>query len=74
MKIVVELIEVRRITALGSIRLFLEEMPLPKQLLKLYITMISRHSSDNTENKQLVAIALKLLATAWRPLSIQEIA
>ncbi|KIX03675.1 uncharacterized protein Z518_07228 [Rhinocladiella mackenziei CBS 650.93] len=73
-KMVVELIEVRRITALGPMRLFLKEMPLPEQLSKLYATVISRYSSDDTENKELVATALKLLAAAWRPLSIQELA
>ena len=73
-KMVVELIEVRRISALGPMRLFLEEMPLPEQLSKLYVTMISRHSSDDAENKELVATALKLLAAVRRPLSIQELA
>ena len=73
-KMVVELIAVRRIRALGPMRLFLEEMPLPEQLTKLYAAMISRHSSDDSENKELAATALKLLAAAWRPLSIQEVA
>ena len=73
-KMVVELIEVRRIRALGPMRLFLKEMPLPEQLSKLYVTMISRYSFDDPENKELAATALRLLGAAWRPLSIQELA
>ncbi|EXJ89941.1 hypothetical protein A1O3_03008 [Capronia epimyces CBS 606.96] len=73
-KIVVELIEVRGIRAPGPMRRFLEEIPLPKQLSKLYAAVISQCSSDDTENKELIITALKVLAAAFRPLSIQELA
>ena len=39
-KMIVELIEVRGIRALGPMRLFLEEMPLPRQLSKLYDNLL----------------------------------
>lgn len=72
-KMTVELIEVRKIKALAPMRLFLENMSLPGQLSDLYTTLISRYSSDDPENKELAAVALKLLAAACRPLSIQEL-
>jgi len=73
-KMIVELIELRRIRALGPMRLFLEEMPLPKDLSELYTNIVSRCSSDDPENKELASTALKVLAVACRPLSIQELA
>jgi hypothetical protein len=73
-KMVVELIEVRGIRALGPMRLFLKEMPLPGQLSSLYDNLLSRSSSNDPENQELAAMALKLLAVACRPLSIQELA
>jgi hypothetical protein len=73
-KMVVELIEVRGIRAPEPMQFFLKEMPLPRQLSNLYVTMISRQSLDDSENKELVFTALKLLAAVWRPLSIQELA
>ena len=73
-KMVVKLIEVRRISALRPMQLFLKEIPSPRQLSKLYFTIISQQSSDDLENKELVMTALKLLAAVWRQLSIQELA
>jgi hypothetical protein len=73
-KMVVELIEVREIRALGPMRLFLDEMPLPGQLSSLYDTLLLRSSSNDPENQSLAAMALALLAVACRPLSIQELA
>ncbi|RYP45020.1 hypothetical protein DL768_008585 [Monosporascus sp. mg162] len=73
-KMIVELIEVRRIRALGPMQLFLEEIPLPGQLSKLYGTLISRCTSGDTENLELATAALKLLAISRRPLSILELA
>lgn len=72
-KMTVELIEVRKIKALAPMRLFLEDMSLPGQLSDLYTTLLSRNSSNDPENKELAAVALKLLAAACRPLSIQEL-
>ncbi|KAF2703360.1 hypothetical protein K504DRAFT_495505 [Pleomassaria siparia CBS 279.74] len=73
-KMTVELIEVRQIKALAPMRLFLENMSLPGQLSELYTTLLSRNSSNDPENAELAALALKLLAAACRPLSIQELA
>lgn len=74
MKMVVELIEVRKIRALGPMRTFLDQIPLPGQLSELYITLLSRSASDDAENQQLATLALAILAVACRPLSIQELA
>ncbi|KAM0424851.1 hypothetical protein ACHAPT_009907 [Fusarium lateritium] len=73
-KMVIELIEVRGIRAPGPMRLFLEELQLPGQLSGLYATLFSRCSSDDPENKELASTALRILATARRPLSIMELA
>ncbi|KAL5371373.1 hypothetical protein DPSP01_014309 [Paraphaeosphaeria sporulosa] len=73
-KMVVELIEVRKIRALGPMRTFLDEMSLPGQLSSLYVTLLSRSSSNDPENHELAVLALKILAIACRPLSIQELA
>ncbi len=73
-KMIIELIEVRGIRALGPMRLFLEEMPLPRQLSKLYDTLLSRCTSNDPENQKLARTALKLLAVTRRPLSILELA
>ncbi|KAF2000799.1 hypothetical protein P154DRAFT_490976 [Amniculicola lignicola CBS 123094] len=73
-KMVVELIEVREIRALGPMRLFLNELPLPGRLSSLYDTLLLRTSSNDPENQNLATMALALLAVACRPLSIQELA
>lgn len=73
-KMIIELIEVREIKALGLMRLFLEEMPLPRQLSKLYDTLLSRCTSNDSKNQKLARTALKLLAITRRPLSILELA
>ena len=73
-KMVVELIEVRGIRALGPMQLFLEGIPLPGQLSQLYITLLTRSTSNDPGNQELASIALKLLAVTRRPLSILELA
>ncbi|CAN9292594.1 unnamed protein product [Alternaria alternata] len=73
-KMAIELIEVRKIRALGPMRLFLDEMPLPGQLSNLYDKLLVRNSSNDIENQELATIALRLLAVVCRPLSIQELA
>ncbi|KAJ5066004.1 hypothetical protein J3E74DRAFT_424877 [Bipolaris maydis] len=72
-KMTVELIKVRKINALAPMRLFLGNMSLPGHLSELYTTLLSRNSSNDTKNRELAALALKLLAAACRPLSIQEL-
>ncbi|KAK7224785.1 hypothetical protein V2G26_012788 [Clonostachys chloroleuca] len=73
-KMVIDLIEIRGIRALGPMRRFLEEEPLPKGLYELYTTLLSRCTSDDSENGALAHTALKLLAASRRPLSILELA
>ncbi|KAH8659589.1 hypothetical protein BGZ61DRAFT_523502 [Ilyonectria robusta] len=73
-KMIIGLIEVRGIRAPGPMRLFLEELPLPGQLSKLYATLFSQCTSNDPENQELASTALKLLAIARRPLSILELA
>lgn len=73
-KMVIELIEVRRIEALDPMRDFLEEIPLPEHLSKLYVTLLERLTSNDSENQQLASTALTLLAVTRRPLSILELA
>lgn len=73
-KMTVELIGVRKIKALGPMKAFLKDMPLPKHLSELYRTLIAKAAGDDNENQDLAISALKILAAACRPLSIQELA
>ena len=73
-KMVVELIEVRGIRALDPMRLLLEAIPLPEQLSKLYVILLTRSTSNDLGNQELARIALKFLAITRRPLSISELA
>ncbi|KAF2416555.1 hypothetical protein EJ08DRAFT_99133 [Tothia fuscella] len=73
-KMIVALIQIRKIRAPAPMRLFLQDLPLPEQLSKLYITILSRNCSNDPENEVLATLALQLLAVACRPLSIQELA
>ena len=73
-KMIVELIEVRKIRAFEPMRCFLEEIPLPRQLSELYATLLSRYAAHDPENQELSSTALKVLAASHRPLSILELA
>ncbi|KAI9739902.1 MAG: hypothetical protein M1818_004958 [Claussenomyces sp. TS43310] len=73
-KMIIELIEVRGIRALRPMRLFLREIPLPGQLSRLYLALLSRYTSNDPENQELASTALKILAITRRPLSILELA
>ncbi|CZS94644.1 hypothetical protein WAI453_013344 [Rhynchosporium graminicola] len=73
-KMIVELIEVRRIRALEPMRTFLDRMSLPAQLSELYISLLSRCTADDPENRKLVTVALEVLAITRRPLSVTELA
>ncbi|KAF4467462.1 NACHT nucleoside triphosphatase [Fusarium albosuccineum] len=73
-KMVVDLIEVRSIRALGPMRIFLEELPLPEQLSELYTTLFLRCTLNDAGNKELAGTALRILAIARRPLSVLELA
>ncbi|KAF7877700.1 hypothetical protein EAF04_001371 [Stromatinia cepivora] len=73
-KMTIELIEIRGIRALGPMRAFLEEIPQPKQLSKLYANLLSRYTFKDPENQKLAIAALETLAITRRPLSILELA
>lgn len=73
-KMIIELIEVRRIRALDPMRDFLENLPLPGQLSELYVKLFSRYTSNDPENQKIASTALEVLAVARRPLSILELA
>ncbi len=73
-KMMIELIKVRGIREFAPMQLFLEEIPLPGQLSKLYIDLLSRCTSNGPEGHGLAKTALKLLAIARRPLSVLELA
>ncbi|KAI1498957.1 hypothetical protein F5X99DRAFT_391625 [Biscogniauxia marginata] len=72
-KMIVELIEVRRIRAPGPMRTFLESIPHPEQLSELYFSLYSRCTSNDPENQKLATTALQILAIARRSLSILEL-
>ncbi|UPK95413.1 hypothetical protein LCI18_006348 [Fusarium solani-melongenae] len=73
-KMVIELIQTRGIMALGPMRLFLEQVPLPSQLSKLYAMLLSRCTSNDSENERLANQTLAIPAIARRPFSILELA
>lgn len=73
-KMTIELIQIRGIRALGPMRAFLEEIPQPKELSKLYANLISRYTFKDPENQELAIVALEILAITRRPLSILELA
>ena len=52
----------------------MEKTLLPRQLLELYVNLISRCISNDPDSEKLVTIALEVLAITRRPLSILELA
>ncbi|KAL4920386.1 hypothetical protein BDW62DRAFT_16755 [Aspergillus aurantiobrunneus] len=73
-KMIVTLLEVKNIRAIGPMRRFLDNMPLPDQLSHLYKTLLLRCTGNDIENQELASTALKLLAISHRPFSILELA
>ncbi|KAJ5934388.1 hypothetical protein N7466_003935 [Penicillium verhagenii] len=73
-KMIIELIKARRIAAKPAMERFLMEIPFPEKLSDVYMSLFSRCTSDDPENRRLAAAALKILATSHRPLSILELA
>ncbi|KAI1266270.1 hypothetical protein F5Y18DRAFT_25077 [Xylariaceae sp. FL1019] len=70
---VVKLLEVRKITAFGPIRRFLDEVPQPENLYQLYLDLFRRYTSGDSENQELAACAVEILAASRRTLSIGEL-
>ncbi|KAI6778961.1 Vegetative incompatibility protein HET-E-like protein [Emericellopsis cladophorae] len=73
-KMVVDLIQLRRITALESMRRLLVANSLPTELAALYGDIFLRCTTDDPENKKLAGIALTLLAASRRTLRLEELA
>ncbi|KAK8136924.1 hypothetical protein PG984_004864 [Apiospora sp. TS-2023a] len=73
-RMIVDLIEVRGITAMGPMRTFLDNMPQPGKLTELYVKLLSRYTSDDPENLKIAISALEVLAMSQRDLSILELA
>ncbi|KAK9434875.1 NACHT domain protein [Metarhizium brunneum] len=70
---VVHLIEGLEIRALGPMKTFLEDIPLPDRLHTLYSQCITKCTSNRPENKPIAVTALKFLSVVRRPLSILEL-
>ncbi|ERS96506.1 hypothetical protein HMPREF1624_07422 [Sporothrix schenckii ATCC 58251] len=73
-RMVIELIEVRRIRAIAPMRAFLENIPPPGQLSELYVNIFSRYTANDPDNQKLATTALEVLAVSRRPLSVLELA
>ncbi|KAI7326164.1 hypothetical protein KC326_g350 [Hortaea werneckii] len=74
LKMIVDLIACHRISQIGPMKRFFDGGSLPRTLTQLYDTLLSRYALDDAENLNLAKTALKMLAVAYRPLSISELA
>ena len=72
-RMVIELIERRRVQTLHTMQDLLEGLPLPQNLSQVYEGLFLQCTLAEPENGRLADIALKLLAAARRPLSISEL-
>ncbi|KAL8760990.1 MAG: hypothetical protein Q9184_002842 [Pyrenodesmia sp. 2 TL-2023] len=72
-KLTVELIQKRKIQAIGPMKTFLANIPPPAALSQLYAKLFAHQVGDDPENEQLASNALEILAVARRPLSILEL-
>ncbi|KAF4955318.1 hypothetical protein FGADI_4624 [Fusarium gaditjirri] len=73
-KMTVEAIVAKKIMARGRMKKFLDEMPQPRNLSKLYANLFIRCAGDEPEAQNMAAIALEVLGAARRRLSILELA
>ncbi|KAJ5469732.1 hypothetical protein N7539_009350 [Penicillium diatomitis] len=73
-KMAVQLLELRDVNNEDQIRRFVKEAALPQDLSKLYASLLSRCTGNDSENNQLAFTALKILSAIHRPLSIMELA
>lgn len=72
-KLTVELIQKRKIKAIGPMRTFLADIPSSAALSQLYASLFAQLTGDDPDNEQLATSALEILAVARRPLSILEL-
>ncbi|KAF4451901.1 hypothetical protein F53441_5220 [Fusarium austroafricanum] len=70
----VELIARRKIMAYGRMKKFLDTMPLPQELSKLYASLFRRCAGEELDAQGMAATALEVLGAARRRLSILELA
>ncbi|RYO93560.1 hypothetical protein DL766_003932 [Monosporascus sp. MC13-8B] len=73
MRLTVDYIRRRKITKLPKMKTFLETLPLPKDLAKLYGTLFAHMTGGYSDTEQLVTRGLEILAVARRPLSLLEL-
>ncbi|CAG7946278.1 unnamed protein product [Penicillium salamii] len=74
-RMVVQLIQVRRIRTCEAVEKFFKDVDtiLPKDLSSLYVELYFRYTLEDSTNEELASTALKALASARRPLSISEL-
>lgn len=72
-KFTIELIQKRKIKAIGPMKTFLADIPSPAALSQLYAKFFTHLTGDDPDNEQLITSALEILAVARRPLSILEL-
>ncbi|KAL8707336.1 MAG: hypothetical protein Q9225_007773, partial [Loekoesia sp. 1 TL-2023] len=72
-KLTVELIQKRKIQAIGPMKMFLADIPSPAALSQLYAKLLTHLVGGDSDNQQLASNALEILAVARRPLSILEL-
>jgi Ankyrin repeats (3 copies) len=71
-KLMVNLIQIRKIRSLGRMKVFLADMSAPAELSKLYARLFAQMTADDSDNELVAGFALEVLAVAQRPLSILE--
>ena len=72
-RVTIELIQKRKIKAIGPMKSFLAEIPPPAALSQLYAKLFAHETGDDSANEQLATGALEILAVAQRPLNILEL-
>lgn len=72
-RMIIELIEARKVREFEPMKSFLEEMSLPEQLSEIYSTLLSRCTSNDADNLIVASAALRLLVIANRNVSIIEL-
>lgn len=72
-KLTIELIQRRKIQAVGPMKRFLENLPSPDALSQLYAKLFVQTVGHDSDNKHIASKALEILAIARRPLSILEL-
>ncbi|KAL8638158.1 MAG: hypothetical protein Q9228_004660 [Teloschistes exilis] len=72
-KLTVELIQKRKIQAIGPMKTFLADIPSPVALSRLYAKLFAHLIGDDLDNEQLASNAVEILAVARKPLSILEL-